>query len=268
MMKIEKQVELFFVDPAVLKQSKTVIIGHVTSALSIPDCAKGFLTIAVNSDDSLKSIQFSEEIILPESERFYGEPELAFLNSPSLNDLMRNHQLRVFSDLSNSNIISEVMFLEVPALIEGLRSYLFFGFADVNNPLVKANPSVVFYTEKGEIKTGGVAPHRTGDHIGYATSLNYAFGFGRKMKMSCTTSKVYLEGMDKYKRMLSDPAEKNNPHIGKVFAHCMEEYLDHIRALNVVLEEEGKDYRPFWLDEALSAEHDELFNRAFAVHNS
>ena len=52
MKSIAKQVELFFVDPSVLCQRNTAILGHFTSSLAIPNYSKSTLTISVSDVDN------------------------------------------------------------------------------------------------------------------------------------------------------------------------------------------------------------------------
>lgn len=262
MKSIAKQVELFFVDPSVLCQRNTIILGHFTSSLAIPNYSKSTLTISVSDvDNSISDIEISDQITLTPSYDYYDNPNISFLNDADLNGMIRNHQLQVYKSVFSSDIISEIMFLEVPSLVNGLHSYVFFGFVDVSHSTVMNHHTSVFYTEDGEVKKGGEAPHEMGNNIVSTMHNSYAFGFGRKLKLNGTSTKNYLEGNRKYLRMLSDPEQQNNPELKKVFAHNMPEYLDYIVAMTKILDEKGLDFRPFWQTEEVSNLYDDISNK-------
>ena len=62
--------------------------------------------------------------------------------------------------------------------------------------------------------------------------------------------------------MLSDPEQKNNPELKKVFAYNMPEYLDYIVAMTKILDKKGLDFRPFWQTEEISNMYDEISKSA------
>lgn len=263
MKSIAKQVELFFVDPSVLCQRNTAILGHFTSSLAIPNYSKSTLTISVSDvDNSISDIEISVQITLTPSYDHYNNPNLSFLNDSDLKGILGNNELQLYKSIFNSDIISEIMFLEVPSLINGLHSYVFFGFVDVSHSTVINHHTSVFYTEDGEVKKGGEAPHEMGNNIVSTMHNSYAFGFGRKLKLNGTSTKNYLEGTRKYLRMLSDPEQKNNPELKKVFAYNMPEYLDYIVAMTKILDKKGLDFRPFWQTKEISDMYDEISKSA------
>lgn len=256
---IAKQIELFFVAPSVLGQRNTTILGHFTSTLVIPNYSKSTLTISISDvDNSIDNIEIDEKITLTPSYDYYQNSNLSFLNDSDLKGILGNNQLQLYKSLYSNDIISEIMFLEVPSLIDGLHSYVFFGFADSAHSTVTNYHTSVYYTEDGEIKKGGEAPHEMGNNIVSAMHNSYAFGFGRKLKLNGTSTKNYLDGNRKYLRMLSDPKQSNNPELKTVFAHYMPEYIDYIVAMTKILDEKGIDFRPFWQNEEISNLYDNI----------
>ena len=263
---LKEQVELFFVNPTLLAQSKTPILGHFTSKNKIPDYSKMRLTVSVKNNE-IQNIYLDEKSLIISNRneyQFYTDPELQFLNDSSLSNLMTSEKLECYTSLFNpSEVIAQIMLIEVEPLITGLNSYIFFGFANSNNEMVMNNHTKVFYTENDEIKYGGQAPHTMGSHIPTAMQNNFAFGFGRNLKLNAISPKKYLDGNRKYMKMISDPKEKNNPYIKKVFANNGFNYIQFLEVMNNLLKEKNMDYRPFWLIKEEDSIHNEIFNEAF-----
>lgn len=263
---LKEQVELFFVNPALLGESKTPILGHFTSVNKIVDYSKMRLHISVKNNE-IENI-FLDEKSLVESEKneyqFYNDPELKFLNGRSLSDLMVSEKLECYKSLYNPlEIISQIMLIEVEPLINGLNSYIFFGFSDSDNEMVINNHSKVFYTDNDKIKCGGEAHHKMGSHIPTAMQNNFSFGFGRHLKLNAISPKTYLDGNRKYMKMVSDPKEKNNPYLKKVFANNGFDYIQFLEVMNNILKEKNMSYRPFWLTKEEDTVHNAIFEEAF-----
>lgn len=263
---LKEQVELFFVNPALLKQSKTPILGHFTSLNKITDYSKMRLHIDVKNN-GIENIFVDEKSLIASEKnknQFYTDPELEFLNGCSLSNLMTSERLECYTSLSSPNdIVSQIMLIEVEPLIEGLNSYIFFGFADSNNGVVINNHTKVFYTDNNEIKCGGEAPHEIGSYVPTAMQNNFSFGFGRKLRLNAISPKTYLDGNRKYMKMISDPKEKDNPYIKKVFANNGFDYIKFLDIMNHTLEEKGVSYRPFWLTKEEDLIHDAIFKESF-----
>lgn len=263
---LKEQVELFFVNPALLGESKTPILGHFTSLNKIFDYSKMKLHISVKNNE-IKNIFLDEKsLIVTDKSKYqlYTDPELEFLNGCSLSNLMTSEKLECYTSLSNSNdIVAQIMLIEVEPLFNGLNSYIFFGFADSNNEMVINNHTKVFYTDNNKIKCGGEAPHTMGSHIPTAMQNNFSFGFGRNLKLNAISPKTYLDGNRKYMRMISDPQEKDNPYIKKVFANNGFDYIQFLRVMNNTLKEKGMSYRPFWLTKEEDIIHNTIFEEAF-----
>lgn len=263
---LKEQVELFFVNPSLLGESKTPILGHFTSLNKIFDYSKMRLHISVKNNE-IKNIFLDEKsLIVTDKSKYqlYTDPELEFLNGCSLSNLMTTEKLECYTSLSNSNdIVAQIMLIEVEPLFNELNSYIFFGFADSNNEMIINNHTKVFYTDNNEIKCGGEAHHTIGSHIPTAMQNNFSFGFGRNLKLNAISPKTYLDGNRKYMRMISDPQEKDNPYIKKVFANNGFDYIQFLRIMNNTLKEKGMSYRPFWLTKEEDIIHNTIFEEAF-----
>ena len=87
---------------------------------------------------------------------------------------------------------------------------------------------------------------------------NYAFGFGKNLKLNGTSTKRFLENNRKYLRFLSDPEKANTPETKKVFEYCMSDYLDYIVTMTEILDQKGLDFRPFWQTKEVSDLYDSI----------
>lgn len=258
---ISNQTEICFLDPKVLEQEKTVVFGHFTSSVEIKDYTKTKLVISANGNADITAIEVTDELEETESPIFNKDPELNLCYARSLTDLIRSEQLQCYESLYNNNIVAQIMLIEVEPLLEGFHSYLFFGFVNVKNTVVLKNHSHVFYTESGEIKTGGLAMHKTGSVITDVFSNNYSFGFGRNLKTFGQSPKAYLKNLRKYMGLLNSEDEYDKKVIKILFKMNDPSYLSFLNKLNKELEEQNMPYTPFWLNKELKEKYNKIYEK-------
>lgn len=252
---IAQQVELLFVNPAMIKEEKTLILGHFTSPVFYKDYNKTTLTIQSDGydiQDICVNSDFEQEII----PCYRSEPELEFYNKMSLNDLIRSVKLKCYHTLPNENIIAQIIFFRVPNLKDDQYSYIFMGYADKKNNLVKKH-SQVFFTENGKVKNGGDAPHVVGSNFGSVLTQHYSFGFGQNLKMKAVSPKSYLDGMKKCYDMLNEAGQENN-HVLKVVFKNDPEYRFYLTELHKIYKEKNINMSAFWQSEAESEQSEKI----------
>lgn len=238
------QIELFFVDPSVMSASHQILMGHFTSNENFKN--EGCFDLGIKTDgETIKEIKPLSEIsygneVFNENSTSGMKPELKFIYSPSLNSLMSNKKLKCYTTENENHLIIQVCILQVCSLNKDDYSYLFFGF--VKNEIVSKIHSKVFFTDKnGEIHLGGDAKHKMGNNITADFTYNYAFGFGKNLALTTTSSKEYLEGLHKYKKIIVSSNENIDKETLKdlnvVFGFCDEEYFKFLKLFTELLKE-------------------------------
>lgn len=256
---ISNQTEICFLDPSVLNnRHKTVIFGHFSSDLSIDNYTKTRLVISTNSNNNITGINVFDDFIKKEEKDYHyrNDPDLLFDNEVSLSNLLSQEQLQCYESLFNNDIIAQIILIEVESLLKNKHSYLFFGFADVKNPVVIQNHSKVFYTEDSGIKIGGEATHVNGDQVTNIFSTNYSFGFGKNLKTFGQSPKKYTDAIHKYMKLVESEKEEHKKVIKFIFNDS--DYIEYLKKLNKQLEIEGLPYTPFWLTKEMKDKYNSI----------
>lgn len=266
------QIELFFVDPSVMSMSHHIVMGHFTSVTNFKH--EGCFDLHIKTDgEKVEKISVASEVtyenlVFGDYATSEFEKEMNFFNSPSLNDLMRSKQLKTYNGLMNENeMFIQVCFLQVPSLNENEYSYLFFGFS--TNKVAEKIHSKVFFTDRvGNVYEGNEVQHTIGNNLAMHFIHNYSFGFGKNLALSSTSSKDYLEGIRKYKKIKLSGEKvdaETQKKLNRVCYHYDEEFLKYLSVYTRLMKENGlPENMEFWVSQEYNEQITKLSAKAIA----
>lgn len=264
------QIELFFVNPSIMSVSHQILMGHFTSNRDFKH--EGCFDLYIKTDgEKVKNVFATSEVVyenlvFSDYANSGFDNEMNFLNSPSLNALMGSKKLKTYSGLMNEkDMLVQVCFLQVPSLNENKFSYLFFGF--VNNKVVEKIHSKVFFTDRdGNVHEGNEVKHKMGNNISTHFIHNYSFGFGKNIALSSTSSKDYLEGLAKYKKIklsgenLDTEMQKK---LKMVYAFYDEDFFKYLSVFTKLMKENGlSENLDFWVSKDYNETVENLSKKA------
>jgi hypothetical protein len=264
-----KQIELFFIDPSIMSSDCHILMGHFTTTEVFKN--EGCFDLSIKTDgEKIQEIKPLSQVsydnkVFDENSLSGMKKDLQFVYSPSLNSLLTNKKLKSYTMIDENLIVLQVCILQIPSLNENENSYLFFGF--LKNEIVKKIHSKVFYTdENGCVHFGGEVKHKMGSNITSDFKDNYSFGFGKNLAIISTSSKEYLEGINKYKKIILS-SEKINGELLKdlnvVFGFCDDEYFTFLKCFTKLLKENGfSENMKIWVDKKYNEETNRLCDKA------